>query len=109
MDAIECGIVKLPRVPVADNIPGGDMPMFRELWQHIGKDMPKKRRGKAAGLDPLKLSARLQTALEALYYGHYEKTFNLKFPTVTDRRRAPTCPISLSWSMTATARTIRCN
>lgn len=29
MDAIECGIVKLPRVPVADNIPGGDMPMYR--------------------------------------------------------------------------------
>src|SRR3546814_111463 len=29
MDAIECGIVKLPRVPVADNLPGtqpGDMP-----------------------------------------------------------------------------------
>ena len=26
MDAIECGIVKLPRVPVADNVPGGDMP-----------------------------------------------------------------------------------
>ncbi len=31
MDAIECGIVKLPRVPVADNIPGGDMPRFRNL------------------------------------------------------------------------------
>jgi predicted nuclease of restriction endonuclease-like (RecB) superfamily len=29
MDAIECGIVKLPRVPVADNIPGNEMPMFR--------------------------------------------------------------------------------
>ena len=29
MDAIECGIVKLPRVPVADNIPGEEMPMFR--------------------------------------------------------------------------------
>ena len=28
MDAIECGIVKLPRVPVADNIPGSDMPAF---------------------------------------------------------------------------------
>jgi type III restriction enzyme len=26
MDAIECGIVKLPRVPVADNIPGGEGP-----------------------------------------------------------------------------------
>ena len=42
MDAIECGIVKLPRVPVADNIPGEDMPMFRNLWEHIGKKMPKK-------------------------------------------------------------------
>jgi Type III restriction enzyme, res subunit len=29
MDAIEAGIVKLPRVPVAENIPGDDMPMFR--------------------------------------------------------------------------------
>ena len=35
MDAIECGIVKLPRVPVADNIPGGEMPKFRNLWEHI--------------------------------------------------------------------------
>ena len=33
MDAIECGIVKLPRVPVADNIPGDEMPMFRNLWE----------------------------------------------------------------------------
>jgi len=38
MDAIECGIVKLPRVPVADNIPGEEMPVFRELWKHIGKN-----------------------------------------------------------------------
>jgi hypothetical protein len=37
MDAIECGIVKLPRVPVADNVPGGDTPKFRNLWEHIGK------------------------------------------------------------------------
>ncbi|MEN6331018.1 MAG: DEAD/DEAH box helicase family protein [Smithella sp.] len=76
MDAIECGIVKLPRVPVADNIPGMEMPMFRNLWDHIRKDMPKKGRGKGAALDPLKLPTRLQTALEALY-GHYEKTYNL--------------------------------
>ena len=76
MDAIECGIVKLPRVPVADNIPDGEMPMFRNLWEHIGKKMPKKGRGKAAGLDPLSLPAQLQTALEALY-GHYKKTFEL--------------------------------
>jgi type III restriction enzyme len=76
MDAIECGIVKLPRVPVADNIPGEEMPKFRNLWEHIGKKMPKKGRGKAATLDPLSLPVELQTALEALY-GHYEKTFHL--------------------------------
>ena len=76
MDAIECGIVKLPRVPVADNIPGADVPKFRNLWEHIGKDMPKKGRGKATTLDPLQIPVTLQTALEALY-GHYEKTFAL--------------------------------
>ena len=76
MDAIECGIVKLPRVPVADNIPGGDTPRFRNLWQHIRARMPKKGRGKAKSLDPLSLPVELQTALEALY-GHYRKTFDL--------------------------------
>jgi len=76
MDAIECGIVKLPRVPVADNIPGEEMPKFRNLWEHIRKRMPKKGRGKAKALDPLSIPVELQTALEALY-GHYEKTFEL--------------------------------
>lgn len=76
MDAIECGIVKLPRVPIADNIPGSDMPKFRNLWEHIRNRMPKKGRGKAKTLDPLSIPVELQTALEALY-GHYEKTFAL--------------------------------
>jgi type III restriction enzyme len=76
MDAIECGIVKLPRVPVADNIPGNDMPKFRNLWEHIRKRMPKKGRGKGNVLDPLSIPVELQTALEALY-GHYDKTYTL--------------------------------
>jgi type III restriction enzyme len=65
MDAIECGIVKLPRVPVADNIPGAEVPIFRHLWDNISKDMPKKDRGKAEVLDPLKLAVELDTALRA--------------------------------------------
>lgn len=76
MDAIECGIVKLPRVPIADNVPGGDTPMFRNLWEHIGKKLPKKGRAKGAVLDPQSLPPQLLTALDALY-GHYEKTFKL--------------------------------
>ena len=76
MDAIECGIVKLPRVPVADNIPGSDVPLFRNLWEHIRPKMPKKGRGQAGKLDPLSIPVELQTALEALY-GHYAETFDL--------------------------------
>ncbi len=87
MDAIECGIVKLPRVPVADNIPGAEVPIFRNLWDNISKDMPKKGRGKAEGLDPLKLPTKLQTALQALY-GHYEKTYDL---WQTEGIRVPPC------------------
>ena len=76
MDAIECGIVKLPRVPVADNIPGAEVPIFREIWKHIRTEMPKAGRGKAKNLDPLSLPLKLQTALEALY-GNYEQTFEM--------------------------------
>lgn len=76
MDAIECGIVKLPRVPVADNIPGNEMPMFRNLWEHIRAKMPKKGRRKSKELDPRDLPPQLQTALDALY-GHYQKTYDL--------------------------------
>ena len=76
MDAIESGIVKLPRVPIADNEFAADMPKFRDLWAHIGRKMPKKGRGKATALDPLSLPVELQTALDALY-GHYKKIFDL--------------------------------
>lgn len=41
MDAIEWGIVKLPRLPISDNIPGHDMPIYRNLWEHIRKDISK--------------------------------------------------------------------
>jgi type III restriction enzyme len=75
MDAIESGVVKLPRVPISNNIPGMDMPMYRNLWDHIRTKMPKKGRDKASNLNPLDLPPQLQTALEALY-GHYEKTYD---------------------------------
>jgi len=75
MDAIECGIVKLPRVPVTDNTPGTEMPVFRELWAHVGKDLPKSARG-VSSFDPLALPMKLTTALDALY-GHYKQTFDL--------------------------------
>ncbi len=76
MDAIESGIVKLPRVPIADDIPSADVPVFRNLWEHIGKQLSKAGRGKMASADPHDLPPQLTGALEALY-GHYAKTAEL--------------------------------
>jgi type III restriction enzyme len=76
MDAIECGIVKLPRVPIADNRPETEQPIYRNLWAHVGKDLPKGKRATGKQLDPEMLPTPLRGALEALY-GHYEKTFDL--------------------------------
>lgn len=76
MDAIECGIVKLPRVPIGDNVAAEEGPIFRNIWAHIGKDLPKKGRTTAGDNDPLKLPVKLQNAIEVLY-GNYKKTFDL--------------------------------
>jgi type III restriction enzyme len=59
MDAIECGIVKLPRVPVAENIPGtGNADVPQPLGKPQGRQ-PRLRGGHRAGeLDPLNLPTR---------------------------------------------------
>lgn len=75
MDAIECGIVKLPRVPIADNRADGEKVLYRNLWPEIRNRMPKKQKGETKP-DPQKLPIELKVALDALY-GHYEKTYNL--------------------------------
>ena len=74
MDAIESGIVKLPRIPVADNMPNSETLTFRNLWDHIGKAMPKAGVKKGGKVDPATLPVKLENALIALY-GHYEKVF----------------------------------
>ena len=74
MDAIESGIVKLPRVPVSDNVLPTDMPQLRNLWEHIGKHMPRKGRRRTGALDPELLPPLLETAVDALY-SHYDRTF----------------------------------
>ncbi|MDP8206696.1 MAG: DEAD/DEAH box helicase family protein [Candidatus Electryonea clarkiae] len=75
VDAVECGIVKVPRLPIADNTADGDMPMYRQLWIHIKDELPKHGRKKedASGGEP-KLPMRLEGALHALY-SDYMKYF----------------------------------
>ena len=75
VDAIESGIVKVPRVPVSDDSMAGELPTYRDIWRRIRDDLPRKGRSAttAAGEQP-KLPAELQGALHSLY-GNYEKTY----------------------------------
>ena len=75
IDAIECGVVKLPRVPVSDNLPTGEVPLYRNLWPTVRDRMPTGTRGGQTH-DPQDLPLEVKTALDALY-GHYKKTFEL--------------------------------
>ncbi len=73
VDAIESGIVKVPRVPVADDSMTGAMPTYRDIWLRIRDHLPKKGRGKQdeSGGEP-HLPAELEGALQSLY-GNYDK------------------------------------
>lgn len=74
MDAIECGIVKTPRLPVLDNSVSGDMPKFRELYKHIDpKDLPKKGRKTGGVQDPEEIPELLRAALDS-FFQHYKAT-----------------------------------
>ncbi len=75
VDAIECGIVKVPRVPVADNSMTSEIPKYRHLWPHVKDSLPKKGRktDDVAGGMP-RLPKELEGALETLY-GNYEQYF----------------------------------
>jgi type III restriction enzyme len=74
IDAIESGIVKIPRVPVADDTMTGDQPIYRDLWVRIRDDLPKKGRSTDAVAGEPKLPKELEGALRSLY-GHYEKSY----------------------------------
>jgi type III restriction enzyme len=76
IDAIESGIVKVPRVPVSDNSMAGALPTYRHIWPLIRDGLPKKGRGTdALGGEP-KLPAELEGALQSLY-SNYDKYYQL--------------------------------
>ena len=76
IDAIESGIVKVPRVPVDDNAMVGAQPTYRDLWFRIRDELPKRgrRKGTDSVNDVPKPPAELQGALNSLY-GNYERYY----------------------------------
>jgi type III restriction enzyme len=82
MDAIESGIVKVPRLPVVDDAIKGDLPKFRDVYNIIREENPRAfpmrgRRTGGAASDPSQLPHHLlEAALKDALYKHYEKVFN---------------------------------
>lgn len=73
MDAIESGIVKVPRIPVDDDA-ASHLVTYLRLWDHVGTKLPK-RRGKRAGTDGEWVPPdTLEGALQSLYRS-YERRF----------------------------------
>lgn len=92
IDAIEAGIVKVPRVPVADDSMTGEQPTYRDLWLCIREHLPKKgRKTDEVGGTP-KLPVELQGALLSLY-GNYEKYYHLWEQNREARARGITPPV----------------
>jgi len=92
IDAIECGIVKVPRVPVADDSMMGEQPTYRDLWLRIRDNLPRKGRGtEALNIEP-KLPAELEGALVSLYT-NYEKYYKLWEANTEARAKGLTPPV----------------
>ena len=92
IDAIEAGIVKVPRVPVADDSMTGAQPTYRDLWLRIREHLPKKgRKTDKVGGEP-NLPVELQGALLSLY-GNYEKYYRLWEKNTEARARGITPPV----------------
>ncbi len=92
IDAIEAGIVKVPRVPVADDSMTGDAPTYRNLWVRIREDLPRKGRKKATLTEEPQLPVELQGALHSLY-DNYTKYYALWEKNTEAQEKGLTPPV----------------
>lgn len=72
MDAIESGIVKVPRIPVDDDA-AGDIVTYLRLWDYVGPRLPKRKTSTLEAEDWIP-PKELEGALQSLYRS-YEQRF----------------------------------
>jgi len=92
IDAIECGIVKVPRVPVADDSVTGEQPTYRDIWLRIREHLPRKGRRTAPETGEPHLPVVLEGALKSLY-GNYEKSYRQWEKDTESREHVLTPPV----------------
>jgi type III restriction enzyme len=87
IEAVESGLVKIPFLPTRDDTQQIDLPVLRNLYEHIREELPKagrkttKARAKAAGKklveEPPRLPEILQAALKQ-FYEHYKEEYETR-------------------------------
>jgi type III restriction enzyme len=87
IESIESGLVKIPFLPESDNTQELEMPVLRNLYEHVKDELPKKgqrrakseakKEGKSVREEPPRLPAKVKTALDQ-FYNHYKDTYEFK-------------------------------
>ena len=92
IDAIESGIVKVPRVPVADDSVTGDQPTYRNLWVRIREELPRRGRKTQTIEGEPKIPAALEGAIRSLY-NNYKLNHDRWEKSHEARERGQTPPV----------------
>ena len=92
IDAIESGVVKIPRVPVVDDQMRGSMPTYRDLWPRIKGSLPRRGKGTARIVGEPHPPKELEGALDSLY-GHYQKYYRTWSTDEAAKARGATPPV----------------
>lgn len=74
IEAIEAGLVKIPYIPESDSSHAIDMPMLRNLYDHVAQDLPKKGRSKQEFFGEPQLPHLIKNALDQ-FYSDYKKEY----------------------------------
>jgi len=97
IEAIESGLVKIPFLPTWDDTQELDMPVLRNLYEHIKTDLPKagqrqqraraKEKGEELKEEPPLLPQKLRLALMK-FYEHYEQEYKNRAHSISARGAA---------------------
>jgi len=96
MDAIESGIVKVPRIPVDDDA-ASMQPLFLNLWDNIQPPLPRRRSARGTDFGPVGwvMPETLEAALRSPYrsyeqnHARYASTLCRAGPAAAGTHRHP--------------------
>jgi type III restriction enzyme len=84
IEAIESGLVKIPYLPVSDDTQAIEMPVLRNLYQHVKQDLPKagqrrqraraREEGEVLKEEPPRIPDIVKAAFKQ-FYEHYEQEY----------------------------------